>query len=239
MKERCYKMAKYNLYLNGNTRIHVTGGNSKIGKGVFNISLLPSDELLTKKDGTILTNIVGTCKGCCDGCKHACYAVNSCVYHHNSVIPAWGENTILARENMTEFFHQLDVFFSENIVSVFRWHVGGEFFSKEYMKAVYDFCANHPETRFYCYTKRFTWLEELHEFKPTNLVVNVSIWHNNYNNPLNYPTFIYDDGIDENIAKLPHCPAVDKDGHETGVTCAKCRRCFTAKENNNIVVYAH
>jgi hypothetical protein len=52
------QMAKYNLYLNGNTRIHVTGGNTKIGKGVFNISLLPSDELLTKKDGTILTNIV-------------------------------------------------------------------------------------------------------------------------------------------------------------------------------------
>lgn len=232
-------MAKYNLYLNGTTRIHITGGNAKIGKGIFNISLLPSDAPLTKKDGTVLTNISGTCKGCCDGCKGACYAVNSCVYHHNSVIPAWGENTLLARENMIEFFHQLNVFFDENIVSVFRWHVGGEFFSKTYMREVYDFCANHPDTRFYCYTKRFTWLEELHEFKPANLVVNVSIWHNNYSNPLNYPTFIYDDGIDENIAKLPHCPAVDKDGHETGVTCAKCRRCFTAKEGNNVAVYAH
>ena len=232
-------MAKYNLYLNGNTRIHVTGGNAKIGKGVFNISLLPSDSPLTKKDGTVLTNISGTCKGCCDGCKNNCYAVKQAVYHHNSVVTAWGENTILARENMVEFFHQLDVFFSENIVSVFRWHVGGEFFSKEYMKGVYDFCKNHPDTKFYCYTKRFTWLEELHAYKPDNLVVNVSIWHNNYSNPLNYPTFIYDDGIDENIAKMPHCPAVDKDGHETGVTCAKCRRCFTAKENNNIAVYAH
>ena len=110
-------MAKYNLYLNGNTRIHVTGGNAKIGKGVFNISLLPSDEPPTKKDGTILTNITGTCKGCCDGCKHDCYAVKQAVYHHNSVVTAWGENTILARENMPEFFHQLDVFFSENIVA--------------------------------------------------------------------------------------------------------------------------
>ena len=154
-------MAKYNLYLNGTNKIHITGGKVKIGKGIFNISLLPSDAPLTKKDGTILTNISGTCKGCCDGCKNNCYAVKQAVYHHNSVITAWGENTILARENMAEFFRQLDIFFSENIVSVFRWHVGGEFFSKEYMKGVYDFCAKHPETRFYCYTKRFQWVEEL------------------------------------------------------------------------------
>lgn len=232
-------MAKYNLYLNGENRIHITGGNKKIGKGVFNISLLPSDEPLTKKDGTVLTNIKGTCGGCCEGCKGSCYAVNSCVYHHNSVIPAWGENTLLARENMDEFFHQFDTFFAENIVSVFRWHVGGEFFSKEYMEAVYEFCARHEDVKFYAYTKRFQWLEELDSVKPSNLVVNVSIWHNNYNNPLGYPTFIYDDGTDEAVSSLPHCPAVDKDGHETGVTCAKCRRCFTAKNGNNIAVYAH
>ncbi len=232
-------MAKYDLYLNGENRIHITGGNAKIGKGVFNISLLPSDEPLTKKDGTQLTNIVGTCGGCCEGCKNNCYAVKQATYHHNSVVPAWGENTLLARENMVEFFHQLETFFNDNIVAVFRWHVGGEFFSKEYMKAVYEFCAKHEDVKFYCYTKRFQWLEELDSFKPSNLVVNVSIWHNNYNNPLNYPTFIYDDGTNETVSKLPHCPAVDKDGHETGITCAKCRRCFTAKNGNNIAVYAH
>ena len=117
--------AKYKLDLNGEARIHITGGNAKIGKGVFNISLLPSDEPLTKKDGTQLTNIKGTCNGCCGGCKNNCYAVKQAVYHHNSVIKVWGENTLLARENMEEFFHQLDIFFNENIVAVFRWHVGG------------------------------------------------------------------------------------------------------------------
>ena len=48
--------SKYNLYLDGTNKIHVTGGNAKIGKGVFNISLLPSDEPLTKKDGTNINN---------------------------------------------------------------------------------------------------------------------------------------------------------------------------------------
>ena len=232
-------MAKYNVYLNGENRIHVTGGNIKIGKGVFNISLLPSDEPLTLKNGDQLTNITGTCKGCCKGCKGNCYAVKSAIRHHNSCIPAWADNTVLARENMNEFFHQLDVFFADNIVSVFRWHVSGEFFSKEYMEAVYRFCAKHEDTKFYVYTKRFQWVEELDNLKPDNLVVNVSIWHNNYDNPLDYPSFVYDDGTDDAVSSLPHCPAVDKDGHETGVTCIKCRRCFTAKKGNHIAVYAH
>jgi hypothetical protein len=140
---------------------------------------------------------------------------------------------------MEEFFRQLEIYFNDNIISVFRWHVGGEFFSKEYMQAVYEFCANHPETRFYAYTKRFDWLEELNEFKPSNLIINVSIWHKNYNNPLNYPEFIYDDGTEKELENVPHCPAVDKAGHETGITCSKCRRCFKAKAGDKIAVYAH
>ena len=232
-------MAKYNLYLDGTNKIHITGGNAKIGKGVYNISLLPSDTPLTKKDGTVLTNITGTCGGCCAGCKNDCYAVKQAVYHHNSVIKAWGDNTILAREDRDEFFHQLDDYFKKNIVSVFRWHVGGEFFSKGYMVNVYQFCAKHPETKFYVYTKRFAWLEELDRFKPDNLTINVSIWHKNYSNPLNYPEFIYDDGTDPEVSKLPHCPAVNKDGHETGITCAQCRHCFTAKQGDKKAVYAH
>lgn len=229
----------YEIYMNGFNSIHISNGNGKIGKGVYNISLLPSDEPLKLKNGKQLTNLRGTCTGCCKGCKNACYAVDSATRYHNTVIKAWGENTLLARENMEEFFHQLDRFFNENIVSVFRWHVGGEFFSIEYMRNVYAFCESHKDVKFYVYTKRFDWLEKLDDVKPDNLVVNVSIWHNNYDNPLHYPTFIYDDGTDENISKLPHCPAVDKNGHKTGVTCAKCRRCFTAQKGNDIAVYAH
>ena len=52
-------------------KLHISKGNSKLGEGVFNISLLPSDTPLSKKDGTKLTNIAGTCGGCCDNCKHS------------------------------------------------------------------------------------------------------------------------------------------------------------------------
>jgi hypothetical protein len=56
-------MAKYNLYLNGENHVHISDGNKKLGNGVFNVSLLPSDKPLTKNDGTQLVNICGTCGG--------------------------------------------------------------------------------------------------------------------------------------------------------------------------------
>jgi hypothetical protein len=75
-------MAKYNLYLNGENHVHISDGNKKLGNGVFNISLLPSDKPLIKNDGTQLVNICGTCGGVCSECKENCYAVKSAIIHH-------------------------------------------------------------------------------------------------------------------------------------------------------------
>ena len=44
---------------------------------------------------------------------------------------------------------------------------------------------------------------------------------------------------DKTLEKVYHCPAVDKNGHETGVTCAKCKRCIVAKRGEKTAVYAH
>lgn len=95
-----------------------------------------------------------------------------------------------------------------------------------------DLAKANPNVRFYTYTKRFSWVEKyLEENKelPSNFVINMSIWHKNYSNPYGLPEFIYDDGTEEDVAKLPHCPAVGADHHETGITCARCKRCINAK----------
>ena len=51
-----------------------------------------------------------------------------------------------------------------------------------------ELAKNNPFVRFYTYTKRFDWLEQLlsQQELPDNLTINVSIWHGNYNNPYNY-----------------------------------------------------
>jgi hypothetical protein len=118
----------------------------------------------------------------------------------------------------------------------------GEIPSYEYLLHMVKTAENNPDVYFYTYTKRFEWVETYLKYNssfPNNLVVNMSIWHKNYNNPYNLPEFIYDDGTEEDVAQLPHCPAVDKNGRDTGITCAKCRRCLRAKNGSKIAVYAH
>lgn len=234
-------MIKYECYLTNETHVNIQNGNLKLGKGIYSINLLAGDEPLTKKDGTQLTNVSGTCGGCCTNCKSDCYAIKTQVYRNRN-IPSWANNTLLAKYDMDRFFNEIQSFIDNNMVSAIRYHSFGEIPSYEYLLKMVELATNNADVKFYTYTKRYEWLERYvreHYLLPSNLVINVSIWHNNYNNPYGFAEFIYDDGTDEEIAKLPHCPAVDKNGNETGFTCAKCKRCLRAKNGDRIAVYSH
>lgn len=233
----------YDLHITSDTHIHVTEGNEKLGKGVYNYSLLPGDEPLKLKNGIQVTNICGTCNGCCEFCKNKCYAVKAALVHHNVVIKAWGENTMLAREDMETFFNELQIFINRNEVSVMRVHVGGEFFSYDYMYRTMLFIDKNRDIDFYFYTKRYEWLEAVEDAFNGKLPENVHPWvsecHFNYDNPRGFAEFHWDDGTDPRLEKMFHCPAVNKQGHETGVTCSMCKRCRNGKKGDKIAVYEH
>ena len=236
------KGIKVESYMNGDTHLHISNGNTKVGRGIYCVNTLAGDEPLTKKDGTQLTNIAGTCGGCCSVCILNCYARKAQIrYSSIENLKTWNDNTILAKEDPKKMFEELADFLDREMVSAVRYHAMGEIPSVEYLNYMFDIAEKYPNVQFYTYTKRFKWLEEVTSKRkqPDNLSINVSIWHKNYSNPFNFPEFIYDDGTDEEVAKLPHCPAVNKDGHETGITCAKCRRCVYAKHGQKTAVYAH
>lgn len=229
-------------YLNGDTHLHIANGNTKVGRGIYCINTLAGDKPLKKKDGTQLTNIVGTCDGCCKDCKKDCYAIKTQIrYSTLDNLQRWSDNTILAKEVPEKFFAELEQYLDREFVSAVRYHAMGEIPSKEYLEYMFDIAEKYKHVQFYTYTKRFKWIEEVcsKRLKPTNLVINVSIWHKNYNNPLQFPEFIYDDGTEDELKNIPHCPAVDRNGHETGITCAQCRRCVYAKKGQKTAVYAH
>ena len=234
-------MIKYESDLTNETHLHIQNGNTKLGKGIYTINLLAGDTPLTRKDGTQLTNVDGTCGGCCDKCKNDCYAIKTQVFKNNN-IPSWADNTLLARFDIDKFFYELQSFIDNNIVAVIRYHAFGEIPSYEYLLHMVKIAERNDDIKFYTYTKRFEWVEKYIKDNgnlPSNLVVNMSIWHKNYDNPYNLPEFIYDDGTDPEVEKLPHCPAVDKKGKETGFTCARCKRCLKAKNGDRIAVYSH
>lgn len=236
------KNVQYETYLSDRTHLRVQNGNRKTGKGIYLVNLLPGDKPLSKKDGTQLTNIAGSCAGCCDCCKSDCYAIKYTIYHHNSCVKTYADNTILAREDVDTFFRELQLFIDRSMVAAIRFHAAGEIPSYNYLLHMAAIAEENPTITFYTYTKRYSWLEKYVQENgdfPFNLVINVSIWHNNYDNPLGLPEFIYDDGSDETLKNIPHCPAVDINGHDTGETCAHCKMCLKAKKGSKIAVYAH
>lgn len=224
--------------------ISLAKGNSKLGKGVFAFNLLPGDKPISTKDKGQLTNVPGTCRGCCDGCEKYCYAVNDTRRYHNTVIPSVAKNTLIMRHDMDGTFKQLRENLKKKKAKVLRYHSSGEIESYDYLLHMVKLAVDMPEVRFYFYTKRFEFMERyLKECGPLpdNLVCNISEWKDNTKGydleGLN--RFIYDDGTDETLKNVPHCPAVNKKGRKTGITCDQCKLCFRANEGHVIAVYSH
>lgn len=235
----------YQIDYDPTMQISLVKGNSKLGKGVYAYNLLPGDKPLSTKDKGQLTNVRGTCGGCCDGCENFCYAVKDARRFHNTCIPSLGKNTVIMRHNMDEGFTQIKQQLIEKKAKILRWHSSGEIMNYDYLLHMVKIAVELPNVQFYFYTKRFDlidkYIEECGDF-PQNLICNISEWKDNtagYKHIHKLNKFVWDDGTDESIAKMVHCPAVDKNGHKTSVTCDKCKRCFTKNDGHITAVYNH
>ena len=211
---------KYYLTIDESTTVRIQNGNSKLGKGIYAVNLLPGDLPLTLNNGTQLTNVAGSCAGCCSGCKTDCYAVSDAKRYHNTVIKSQGNNTLLARHDRPRFFADVQRFIDYNMIAAIRVHSSGEFLSYDYFCDWLDLARRNPDIKFYTYTKRFNFIERYMEAGntiPDNFTINISIWKNNYKNPYNLPEFIYDDGTDPELENVFHCPAGDKNGNKIDI----------------------
>lgn len=186
-------MALYQIKLE-DAKLHVAKGNSKIGKTIYSFSTLPGNvnHLLYAK-GVLLTDIPGTCTNLCEGCFGACYAVNSARLHHNAVIRAWAENTLLLRNKPDVLFDQINAMINEKNkkyyktkdlkdlkITTWRWNVSGEIQNVTELALMNALAKKHPEVMFGIYTKNFeaveTLLDALGDTQP-NFVINISQWH--------------------------------------------------------------
>ena len=238
----------YYLLKTEDARLHVSQGNRKIGKGIWAFSTLPGnkDNLLFVKGKGVLTNIPGTCSHYCNDCfNHGCYAVRDAKLHSNACIPAWGENTLLLRENPERLFNEIDLFIRDkNIkylltkeekyhkVRIWRWHVSGEIESLTQLQLMNKVALKHPEVNFSVYTKNFDILSKyIRKFGVKSIAQNLK-------------DCSLSEEDKQRLAKTVHCPAVAKDGSHRNdqngnpITCDHCKRCYT-KTGARTAVYAH
>ena len=249
------KDVKYPIYDDGQLHVSISSRNNKVGN-IPQFNTLPGNGLLTLANGQLLTNIEGTCGSYCEGCKKTCYAIRCAIRHHNSVIPAWAKNTAILRNDPEKVKKEIKEYCNKNIVKYFRFHTSGELESIEQLRLYCEICEENSDIVFYMYTKRFDLLAEyfvtMKNRVPGNFIINLSEWHGNVHefvakrnskeiadffSSLN--VFSYDDHTPESIyAKdLTHCPAINVNGHETGITCAQCRRCM--RKGSRTAVHKH
>lgn len=236
----------YSIKNDCDLHIRISKGNRKLGT-LPGFNTLAGDEPLTLADGRVLTDIKGTCGGLCSLCKHNCYAIRFTKQHHNAVIPAYAINTLILRNEPEKLRTEINAYLQKHPTKYFRFHTSGELESIEQLRLYADICNDNPETIFYIYTKAFdllqAWFAEL-DCKsvgvPENLVINLSAWKDNlvgYMSNAHFQEcniFEYDECHTSTFA---HCPAIDKTGHETGVTCSMCRRCM--RKGSHTAVYPH
>lgn len=225
--------------------IFVSHDNSKTGIDSYN--LLAGDregeytgyknrELFDELKEKYGCTICGTCSGNCPGCYAKKMTRFPDVLRHDV------ENTIAVIEDPKKAVEELEtvIFGNGKSPEFFRLHDSGDFYSYDYFYYVIKMIERHPETRFGAYTKESEIVNRYGiENLPENLSLQCSPWPG-YCDPIgNLPQFIYDNGTDPEIAKLPHCPAVNKEGHRTGIQCKDCLYCYTCKPGMKRAVYAH
>lgn len=235
---RCESRGKVRLNM---INVIISKANAKTGIPSF--SLLAGDinkpysGYVSGKMKSLAATISGTCAGTCPGC----YALRMTRY--NETFNMLYTNTASARENPRATVAAVEREIFKNPLTaprVFRIHDSGDFFSLEYFAAWCEMIARHPETRFGAYTKAADIVTAYGlENIPANFTLSCSPWEGYCAAIGDLPQFIYDDGTRPEYALLPHCPAVDKNGKRTGITCAQCGHCYRAKNGDKWAVYAH
>lgn len=241
-------MNTINIATAENARLNISTGNSKTGLIPY-FSTNPGAGYITidgpksKHYGERVGNMPGTCGGVCAGCmNNGCYAVRDFKKNNTTCGKSWNENTYLAMCEPARLKAALNAWIALNEPRYFRIHESGEFFNYRYFLLWIDVIRENPATKFYFYTKHSDFLKRYHDENgalPENVAAIVSIWHDTVENFTGAAEFIYDDHTEEYVKYIKHCPAVDYNGHKTGVTCAQCKMCMNAKPGDKIAVHAH
>lgn len=153
------KKILYPVYDYGELNVTISKQNKKLGN-IPAFNTLAGNRLLTLSNGTILTNIVGTCGKHCKECFHDCYAVRYIKCHHNSTVRPYAANTIVMRHDPDKLRKAIKEYCDKNIVKYFRFHTSGELESLQQFFSYCKICLENPDVIFYIYTKAFDILEK-------------------------------------------------------------------------------
>lgn len=174
----------------------ISDGNIKVGN-VKNVSLPP----------------IISCHNCHE-CKKECYDIKACIQYKN-VMNARARNYSILKRNFDLYWYQIRSKISRmKKVKYFRFHVGGDMVSKEYLVEVIKTAKMFPHIRFWTYTKYHaivnTYVRENGGSKGKAIPANLSIMFSEWSgmemvNPYGFGTFIAVDKGQTPPENVWHC----------------------------------
>jgi hypothetical protein len=207
--------------------VSISTGNSKLGKKlkIGNVSLTP---ILSCPNGVP-----------CASTKK-CYALKSYRQYPN-VRNAWDKNLRIYLNNPDVYFEQINSYLQSQLSLYFRWHVGGDIPSIDYLNRMVKLAIQNPQIQFLTFTKNYGAIVHYHNRKdydnrnllPKNLAIMVSAWPKlslpKYIKDLGYRVAWYDDGTENRIPKK----SLMCSGH-----CEDCLECWKSNKSD-VILPAH
>jgi hypothetical protein len=203
--------------------LYVSGGNSKTGV-VPDVSLIPIRMCLNFKD-----------------CASICYA-RDLERLRPDLRARWAINSWLLLHNPVSFEKQLVKWLKKNRPSLFRFHVGGDFISQEYVDMAIRIAKKFNRVTFLAFTKSINL-----DFKqaPINLVVVKSAMENTPDETKQHLlntgfTALAGKTIPKGLTNYTICPA--QTTVKTKITCGECTICWDLpqlKRVKTIFFYEH
>lgn len=220
-------------------RSRISDSNKKTG--YISINKLPGD-MNTLYDGSypkVLYNfwesenvrdmVRGTCPFNCPGC-YAKKIYRNIIPAIKATINTWENN-----ENTDRFYDncEREIFDSgkyDDRNDVIRLDDSGEIKDLGEMLRIIKLANCHPETIIIGFTERHELLDICHDLIPDNLRIKKSAFvkwiDHDPNDKIKYCFVDIGEKADPRIKALPHCRAVDENGHRiTGMSCRKCGMC--------------
>lgn len=204
-----------------NVHIRLQPGNSKTGKTVFTVSLIP----------------IADCGHNCKECKKECYDILNVCYLPN-VQNDRARNSAVRKADPERFWEEISVGIKYNCVSLLRINVGGDINAKD-LPLINKTAKENPKCEFLFFTKSYEEVNEFlneNEFEP-NVHCIMSAWENTpMENPHNLPVshVLYADGR----TTAPEYGSVLCQGN-----CAHCHYndegCWTLKNGESVIFPAH
>ena len=148
----------------------------------------------------------------CSECKKECYDIKACIQYQN-VMKARARNYSILKRNFDLYWTQIRTKISRMRKKYFRFHVGGDMVSKEYLTEMVKTARMFPTVRFWTYTKFHSVVNDYVRENggkgkaiPANLSIMFSDWTGmTMDNPYGFGTFIVVDKGQTPPAGVWHC----------------------------------